>query len=165
MAGFDLNSFIGENSDFARGYTFYINVDGFIGEYGKYLVKSSRLPVSTTPVAEVNWQGNKYKIGTTQEFQEFTVTYNVDPDDLIRKDYVNWMTNIHNPLTNIHGDPERYMSDVYLEHLSHRSGSPIMVYKLVKAWPSSVGELSLDYGTKEIAYFDVTFNYQWHESI
>lgn len=163
MAGFDLNSFIGENRDFARGYTFYASIPAMNQEFGKRLVKSTRLPASNTPVAEVNWQGNKYKIGTTQEFQEFTITYNVDPDDRIRFLFTNWMQEVHNPENNLHGDPMSYMRDLRLEHLSHRDGTPIMVYTLIYAWPSSVGELSLDYGTKEIAYFDVTFNYQWHE--
>jgi hypothetical protein len=165
MAGFNLDNFMAENRDFARGYTFYINVDGPIGEYGKYLVKSSSLPASTIPVAEVNWQGNKYKLGTTQEFQEFTVTYNVDKDDMIRMDYVNWERMIHDPETNLHGNPEGYMSDIHLEHLDHRTGGPLMIYRLVQAWPTSVGALALDYGSKEIAYFDVTFAYQYHVSI
>jgi len=160
--GFNLNDFISANRDFARGYTFMINVPK-VGSRGTFLVKSSRLPTSTIPVAEVNWQGNKYKLGTTQEFAEFTVTYNVDPENEIRRDYLIWEKQIHNAEDNIHGDPANYMQDIILTHLSHRDGSVIMEYKLVYAWPSSIGELSLDYGTKEVASFDVTFNYQWHE--
>jgi hypothetical protein len=162
MAGFDLNSFIGENRDFARGYTFYATVAGH--EEHTKLVKSTRLPTSTIPVAEVNWQGNKYKLGTTQEYSEFTITYNVDPEDEVRKFYLQWVEGIHNVRNNLHGDagPGGYMRNLILRHISHRSGATIMRYVLWYAWPSSIGELSLDYGTKEIASFDVTFNYQYH---
>ena len=163
MAGFNLDSFIADNRDFARGYTFYASIQSRDGEFGKKLVKSSKLPTSTIPAADVNWQGNKYKIGTTQEYGDFTITYNVDPADKIRRIYLQWMNDVHNVQNNIHGDPSTYMQDITLEHLSHRTGISIMVYTLVYAWPSSVGELGLDYGTKEVATFDVTFNYQWHE--
>jgi len=166
MAGFSLDSFIGENRDFARGYTFYILVPVLGGEeFSKRLVKSSRLPTSTIPIAEVNWQGNKYKLGTTQEYSEFTVTYNVDPQDEIRRAFLEWVSSIHRVSDNIHGDPTTYMRDITLYHIGHRDGSVIMEYKLAYAWPSNIGELSLDYGTKEVASFDVTFNYQWHEVI
>ena len=163
MAGFNLDSFISENRDFARGYTFYVSIPARDGEFGKRLVKSSRLPTSTIPIAEVNWQGNKYKIGTTQEYAEFSITYNSDPADDLRRLYLQWMNDVHNVANNIHGDPSLYMQDITLEHLSHTTGAPIMVYTLVYAWPSSVGELALDYGSKEVATFDVTFNYQYHE--
>jgi len=163
MAGFNLSSFISDNRDFARGYTFYASVPTKSAEFGKKLVKSTRLPTSTIPVAEVNWQGNKYKLGTTQEYAEFTITYNVDPETNIRRGYLNWMNDIHDSRDNVHGEPKEYMHTITLEHLSHRTGGPIMIYSLLYAWPSSVGELALDYGTKEVATFDVTFNYQWHE--
>jgi hypothetical protein len=165
-AGFNLDAFIGQNADYARGYTFYINVNGgFVGsEFQRYLVRSSSLPASTNDVAEVNWQGNVYKLGTTQSFAEFTVSYSVDINDDIRRQYVNWVTYIHNPEDNLHGNPNEYMQDVDLEHLSHTSGNVIMKYKLIKAFPSVVGEMTLDYSSKEVASFDVTFTYQYHIS-
>lgn len=160
--GFDLNSFVSANMDYSRGYTFYATVQkgGFEGH--RHLVKSSTLPASTIGVSEVNWQGNKYKIGNTQEFTEFTISYNVDITDDIRKKYLEWMRDgIHNVETNIHGDPKGYMFDITLEHLSHRTGDVILTYKLIQAWPSSITAMTLDYGSKEVATFDVSFQYQY----
>lgn len=165
MAGFNLDGFIGENADFARGYTFYItlaNAPYVASEKQKYLVRSSTLPASTITAAEVNWQGNVYKIGTTQEFAEWTVTYTCDWLDDIRRNYELWVKDIHNVQNNFHGDPKAYMADVELAHLSHQDGQSIMKYKLIKAWPSLVGEMTLDYASKEVATFDVTFTYQYH---
>jgi len=163
-AGFNLDAFIGANADYARGYTFYINVtsEWVTNEQQRFLVKSSTLPASTIAPAEVNWQGNAYKIGTTQEFAEFTVTYSVDIQDKIMLDYDKWVKYIHNPEDNKHGDPVRYMVDVELEHISHTTGDTLMTYKLIKAWPSNLGEMALDYASKETATFDVTFTYQYH---
>lgn len=162
-AGFNLDEFISANADYARGYTFYINViNQWIPEQTKFLVRSASLPASTVTPAEVNWQGNVYKIGTTQEFSEFTVSYSVDVNDAIRKGYEDWMFYIHDPELNQHGDPAVYMTDIVLEHISHSAGDLIMEYKLIKAWPSSIGEMALDYSSKETATFDVTFTYQYH---
>jgi len=163
-AGFNLDAFISKNADYARGYTFYINVNStwVQGEEQRFLVRTSSLPASTIDPAEVNWQGNVYKIGTTQVFSEFTVTYSVDVGDNIRKNYMEWMNVIHDPKTNEHGNPDEYMFDIDLEHISHQTGDTIMTYKLIKAWPSAVGELALDYAAKDTATFDVTFTYQYH---
>jgi len=163
-AGFNLDAFMAANADYARGYTFYINVAStwLENEHQRFLVKSSSLPASTITPAEVNWQGNIYKIGTTQEFAEFTVMYSVDVNDTLRKNYEDWMKFIHDAETNEHGDPLEYMVDIDLEHISHTTGDLIMTYKLIKAWPSLVGEMALDYASKEVATFDVTFTYQYH---
>lgn len=163
-SGFNLDAFISANADYARGYTFYINVQsGWVAsEQQRFLVKSSVLPAATVTPAEVNWQGNAYKIGTTQEYAEFTVNYNVDVNDTIRKGYEEWVKYIHDPSTNSHGDPNQYMVDVELDHISHASGDLIMKYVLVKAWPSNIGEMTLDYASKETATFSVTFTYQYH---
>jgi hypothetical protein len=163
-AGFNLDAFIGANADYARGYTFYINVGStwVDNEQQRFLVRSSTLPASTITPAEVNWQGNVYKMGATQEFAEFNVSYSVDVNDRIRKDYEEWIKYIHDPENNTHGDPAQYMVDIELEHISHATGDLIMKYKLIKAFPTSVTELALDYASKETATFDVSFTYQYH---
>jgi hypothetical protein len=55
------------------------------------------------------------------------------------------------------------MQDISVEHISHVTNKNIMTYNLIKAWPSSVGELALDYGSQDVATFDVTFAYQYHK--
>jgi len=166
-----LQNFMSNNQDFARGYVFYVFITPF-GAGGtsqdqiKYLVKSSNLPSSSITVAETNWQGNVYKLGTTQEFSDWTVSFLVDPDDAIRRTFVEWSRLIHDPESNYHGNPGNgnsgYLQDIRVMHLKHYFGTPNMEYKLIGAWPSVVGEMSLDYGAKDMATFDVTFQYQYH---
>jgi hypothetical protein len=166
-ASFNLNNFISNqtNHDFARGYTFYVAFEDSnisVGEKGRYLVKSSTLPAEQIEQTVANWQGNEYKIGTTSTYSDFNVDFNVDVKDTIRKDFLKWKEDIHNVKTNIHGIPTNYMKTITLEHLSHTTGEKILTYKLHLAWPSNVGEITLDYSAKEIATFSVTFAYQWH---
>lgn len=169
--GFSLQEFMSKNKDFARGYTFYVSIASPYGvssgqksseEDIKYLAKSTVLPTNTITVAETNWQGNAYKLGTTHEFAEWSVSFNVDIKDNIRHTFASWSKGIHNPSTNEHGRPATYLFDLWVEHIDQYTGSPIMAYKLIGAWPSAVGELTLDYAAKDMATFDVTFTYQYH---
>ncbi len=162
--GFSLDEFMGANADFARGYTFYVVINGMgFTDKEKFLVKSSSLPVGTITPIETNWQGNIYKLGGTQEFTDFTVSFNVDLKGDIRVKFSDWQESIHDAESNVHGDPSKYMVDITIYYLSHIDGSVITEYELIKAWPTNVGELALDYTSKEIATFDVTFAYQRHE--
>lgn len=56
------------------------------------------------------------------------------------------------------------MLDQEVWHLNSQ-GDPIMKYKLVSAWPSTVGEMTLDYSSKEVATFDLTFKFLRYEII
>lgn len=152
------------NKDYSRGYTFYFIPPAALGEDTKFLCKSTALPADTITVAEADWQGNKYKVATTHEYGDLTVSFLVDPTDTLRWRLSNWSNQIHSRVDNLHGTPAGYMEDFYLEHISHYNGDPIMTYKIKMGWPSSVGELSLDYSSKDLATFDVTFTYQWFET-
>ena len=54
------------------------------------------------------------------------------------------------------------MVDQEVWHLNAQ-GDPIMKYKLISAWPNTIGEMSLDYSSKEVATFDVTLKYLRYE--
>ncbi len=167
MSDFSLSSFISNqtNQDFARGYTFYVMFENvqYLSANDRFLVKSSSLPASTLGTAEANWQGNTYKLATTNEYTDFTVDFMVDPKDNIREKFLKWNDDIHEVKTNVHGDPLKYMQNIKLEHLDHTTGNPLLTYTLWKAFPSNIGEIALDYSAKDLATFSVTFTYQWHE--
>jgi len=162
--GFSLDKFIGANSDFARGYTFYVTINGNgFSDTDKYLVKTSSLPAGTIEMIETNWQGNKYKLAGTQDYTDFTISFNVNTGTgNIRNRFVKWQESIHDTSDNSHGSPVDYMSDITVEHLNHINGEVVTEYKLIKAWPTSVTELTLDYADKAVSTFDVTFTYQRH---
>jgi len=161
---FSLDQLVSEYNDFARSYLFELVLP--TGKNFKpnhtYLVKSTALPTSTMGIIEADFQGNKYKLAGTQEFSDFTVSFRSDIADDIRKLFLTWMNDFtHNPEDNVHGSPLDYMEDITLKH-KDGLGSTILTYNLIKAFPSVIGEITLDYGNKEIASFDVTFAYQYH---
>jgi len=150
----------------ARTYLFYWYPKLHVGDanIGRKLVRSTSLPTSTVKVAEVPWQGYTYKIGAQQEFGEWTVNVNMDAQDELRKWLLNWVNDIHDPSTNIHGIPKNYMHHQDVALLNPKTLTPEYRYKLMYAWPSAIGEVSLDYSGAEVATYDITFQYQWFEA-
>jgi hypothetical protein len=42
-------------------------------------------------------------------------------------------------------------------------GQVIMEFILHDAWPQEIAQISMDYSSTEVATFDVTFTYSYHE--
>jgi len=162
--GFNLDDMIGKYSDYARGYLFYAQITnpkgGVPGDH-PYLVSSTQLPTQTLGTTEVQWQGSVYKFGTTHEFETIDITFRSDTDQELRRSFLRWQQIAHDPVTNMHGNPIDYFGTVGLSQLDGK-GEPIMKYDLINCFPSVVGEISLDYSSKEVSTFSVTFVYQYH---
>lgn len=167
MVDFNLDGFRNTYKDFLRAYTFLATIksNNFMDDDNfTYLVKSTKLPSTTLEEMEANWQGNKYKLATTPTYDDFSITFNIDPESAVHEKISKWSNYINDPRTNMHGDPNTtnsYFSEIKLKHLNPQ-GEVKKTYTLVGAWPKVVGEVTLDYSTKEIASFDVTFSYQYH---
>jgi len=162
--GFKIDDFIGAYSDFSRGYLFYARISNSPVEILKdhpYLVNTASLPTQTIEAITTKWQGAEYKFGGTNTFAEFTINFKSDTANALRTNFLEWMNKIHDPVSNAHGVPSDYFGQVDLTQLDS-DGNSIMNYSLHRAWPSSISEISLDYGNKEISSFDVVFTYQYH---
>ena len=172
--GFSIDHLIGAYKDFARGYLFYAQVDfpavaqfAGLGVTGhSYLVSSTQLPPQTIETTPVAWQGMEYKVPTTQTFDNHDITFKSDQGQDLRRAFLNWMAGMHDPFTNTSvlttgGQNLAYMSLVKLTQLNGNQ-QPIMTYNLINAFPVTVGEISLDYTSKEVSTFTVSFAYQYH---
>jgi hypothetical protein len=170
VQGFNINDFKAQYQDLARAYTFMIMVSmpPGVSSLGtdriKYLISASSMPASTMTPLEINWQGQIFPVGSVQTFTDWSVTFRLDAAAQLRKDFTKWLKMVHDPVTNIHGDPNTYMVDQEAWHLSPQ-GKVISKMKLVNAFPVSVGELGFDYSSTEIVTFDVGFRYLYHVDI
>lgn len=170
MADFNLQAFMSHYENYARSYLFYFNIisDGGSGidKNVTYLVSSTELPAGNVDEGTVNWQGNIRKIATTTQFGDLSVTFNLDDKAATnaRNQFLKWQQKIHDPATNKHGIPSNgqgYYGELNLQHLDGQ-GNVMTEYKIFGAFPKSVGAVSLDYGSKNIATFQVSFTYQYH---
>jgi len=166
MPAFDLDSFRANFKAGAKSYLFYVKpvfplTIGANTEQATYLVNTSSLPAGTIEEQETAWQGYTYKVAGKSTFATWTVQYKVDALADIRRWFVGWQTLIHDPTTNIYSAPADYMVDQQVELLGNE-GESITKYKLIGAWPSEIGEITLDYTATDLAIFDVTYTYQYH---
>lgn len=166
--GFNLDDLMGQYKDYMRAYLFYCKIlaapiGSLVSMNHHYLVNSATLPPQNIEEIPVNWQGNIYKLASTNVFDDYAVTFRSDAAHELRRNFLRWSAAIHNPVTNVHGNPGPggYFGTVALDHLN-KDGEPQMTYNLIGAWPKTVTEVSLAYDSKEIATFDVTFAYQYH---
>lgn len=163
--GFSVNDMKSKYSDFSRSYLFYCQIihTGF-NSNDSYLVNTATLPAESNEAIVTNWQGMEYKIGGPSTYSEFTVQFKADVAQNLRLKFIDWKRQIHNPITNVAGSPTSYFGTIHITQLNVQ-GAPIMSYKLYDAFPSAIGEVSLDYGSKEFSTFDVTFTYQYHDAV
>ena len=169
---FPIDAFRAKFKDGARGYLFYITpVFPSISSLGTtsvdyaYLVRSSSIPNSTLGEIQTPWQGHKYKLAATQQFNNFTIDFTVDTNATLYTIYKAWCDYIHNPATNVHGDPTVYMVDQTLQMIGGDGVSLVMGFQLYGAWPQSISEIRLDYNAQDLATFSVTYVYQYHQII
>lgn len=152
----------------ARNYLFYI-IPNFpstgvsMSLDPTYLVRSSSIPGRTVEAIDVPWQGYMYKLGGKSTTEDWTITFVVDKTAKIYKQFYAWTNLVHDPSTNVHGDPKQYMKDQRVQMLSGDGKEAIIEIKLIGAWPTTVSALELSYDSGDVATFDVTFAYLRHE--
>jgi len=129
-----------------------------------YLVKTAVLPSSSFEEILTPWQGFDYKSPGKRNYNNFTVTFNVDRYANIRKAFLAWQDLMLDPKTNSHALPSAVFKDQTI-HLLGLDLTYILTYTLKHAWPMEVGDLQLDYSqTGDFATFDVTFSYTYFET-
>lgn len=163
MANFDINSFLGQFKGGARAYLFYFmpNIYGSgVGDKATYLVKSTTVPNATFDEITASWQGFDLKYAGRKTFDTFSVTFNSDEKGDLYKAFLNWSNQIRDTESGVYLAPDTYWRDQTLQMLDY-SGSPIVEYTMVNAWPSVVGGPSLDYAGSDFVQFEVTFTYNY----
>jgi len=165
VTGFKLEDFTGSFKGGARANLFLYTplFPSGIGSKSstRYLVKSTSLPDTTIDEVLVNWQGYDYKMAGKYTFADFTVTFNVDAQSEIIRDFNRWMQKIHNVDTNEYSAPSIYMVNQNIQLLGY-DGNVILEYELHDAWPKTMSAITLDYATADVATFDIGFSYQYH---
>ena len=167
MPGFHVNDLKSNINSLARGYLFNVYFTAapvpVVGGENKtaYLVRATNLPESVIDPIEVPWQGQVYKIGSTHVFNEWVCTFNVDSDAEILRNFFEWQRLVHDPETNVQGDPSIYMGEVVAELLDV-NGDPISQYVLRQCWPSNIGPVELAQDNKDVSQVEITMQYQWH---
>ena len=136
-----------------------------------YLCKSGALPASTVGTVELPFRGRVIKVPGDRTFESWTGTFYMDDAFALRGAYEKWieLTNTVDANTASVGI-DSILQDIYVTQMDKFNGSEkkfkdIREYKLVKAFPVSVSQVSLAYDNNDsYEEFDVEFAYQYFET-
>ena len=127
-----------------------------------YLVKTAQMPSTTLEEVVLNWQGFDWKFPGKHTYTDVVITFNVDLEAKIRNTFENWSNVCHDPVTNFYSVHTDYMADQKLQMIGY-DGQVILEYSLRDAWCKEISQIAMDYASTEVAQFDVTFSYSYHE--
>jgi len=167
-SSFSLSAFASEfgKTGGARTYLFYYKpeiMNSTLDNLPTYLTKSTTLPESNTEEIIMNWMGMDKKVAGKTTYADWTVTLMVDNDWQIRLEFEEWSKIINNVKgVSSYGYPKDYTSTQTLETLNYDGTKTGVIVKLINAWPKSIGAVTLDYSSQEVAMFDVTFAFDYY---
>ena len=153
-----------------------------LAEAGRYLCRSAQIPAANQGLIEVPFRGRFLKIPGDRTFEPWTATFYNTTDFDLRAAFEQWI-NVGNKTDEALGTFEfgsegsfgQYFQDITIRQLDKNpdsagkavaaDGGPNRVlreYKLIGAWPTSVGAINLAYDSNDqIEEFDVEFQYQY----
>ena len=139
----------------------------------RYLCRSTSLPTHSQGLIEVPFRGRFLKIPGDRTFEAWTATFYNTSDFNLRAAFEQWV-NLGNQVDEnigVVGGLDNLFKDVYVRQLSKDSAGTsgqtdknkvLRVYKLVDAWPTSVGAINVAFDSNDaIEEFDVEFQYQY----
>ena len=135
------------------------------------MCKSAALPASTVGTVELPFRGRVIKVPGDRTFESWTATFYMDDAFELRGAYEKWieLTNTVDANTASAGMGD-VLQDITVTQMDKFNGSAtqfkdIRQYKLVKAFPVSVSQVSLAYDNNDsYEEFDVEFAYQYFET-
>ena len=127
-----------------------------------YLVKTAQMPSTALEEVTLNWQGFDWKFPGKHTYTDIVITFNVDLKAKIRNTFENWSNLCHDPKTNIYSVHSIFMADQRMQMVGYE-GEVILEFTIHDAWPKEISQITMDYASTEVATFDVTFTYSYHE--
>ena len=146
---------------------------GIIAEDGleTYLCKSAALPASTVGTVELPFRGRVIKVPGDRTFESWTATFYMDDAFKLRGAYEKWIEATNTVDANTASKTiEDILEDITVTQMDKFQGKEsafknIREYKLIKAFPVSVSQVSLAYDNNDsYEEFDVEFAYQYFET-
>ena len=143
--------------DILRTFQFSLDIPPLKNEFKHIFGSATSLPAREVTDIELPIGGATVKYpGPPAYNNSWTVTLRDDTDLKLRKRLDEHIGPIAFFKPNNPSFQEQMNNTVYVGKVAEDSAIPI---QLIKAYISSLGEISMDYGNDAIATYDVTFNY------
>ena len=139
---------------------------------GDLLVKAAQFPGSTIAPLPVNYGGRVIKLTGFRTFDNWTITVLNDENFSYRKWFQKWIYGlagapngdrdgmVRTVASGTIGGIFNAPSDLSVTALNNRGGE-ISKWKFINAWPTALGDITLDWGTDGIQEYTVEFAYEY----
>ena len=133
------------------------------------MCKATTLPGDTIDVATVTYMGRGINIPSNRAAVQWTTTVYNDEGMATRNNIENWMEKLNSHATNKRATGMQrildYTGSLTVEQLSKTGGTTATkMYTFVNAWPSAIGEITVDWETNDIQTYDVTWEFSYWKS-
>lgn len=118
------------------------------------------LPGRNVGLLERSEYGEARSVGVVHEHGECSVDFILSEDTRERRYIERWQDLIFNPLQQKYGYYSNYIGKVEIHLLGHNNRKTEASYELQEAFPTSIGDLSLEYGDGTMKTMSVTFKYR-----
>ena len=130
-----------------------------------FMCKTTSFPISTVEVTPVSYMGRSINIPGNREVQQWTTECYNDESHQIRSSLLGWMNELNDYETNIRKTgwttTEKYTGQLTVSQFTKSGAAATNKVTFYDAWPSSIGEISLDWETSEIQTFEVTWEFSY----
>ena len=135
----------------------------------KFLCKATTLPGDTIDVATVTYMGRGINIPSNRAAVQWTTTVYNDEGMEIRNHIENWMEQLNSHRTNVRAAKKSkinsYTGTLKVATFAKEGGTAEKkTYEFLNAWPSAVGEITVDWETNDIQTYDVTWEFAYWRS-
>ena len=176
MASFSIGDFTSNlTGGGALASLFEATVKGTQGAVGgtdkfKFQCKATTLPGDTIDVATVTYKGRRNNIPSNRAAVQWTTTIYNDEGMEIRNHIESWMEQLNSHKTNVRASAmtqiQSYTGTLKVKTFGKSSASVIhKSYEFIDAWPSAIGEITVDWETNDIQTYDVTWEFSYWRSL
>ena len=143
-----------------------LTADNDAAESAQYLVKAAQLPASTVGVIDVPFRGRKLKVSGDRSYADWSTTITNDHSFGLRVTLEKWSELVQNHNFVLGANKlEDYFGSAVVRQLD-RDAKQIRAYQFEGIWPSTVGEIGLDFdSTDQVEFYDCTWAVQFWTAI
>ena len=135
----------------------------------KFLCKATTLPGDTIDVATVTYMGRGINIPSNRAAVQWTTTVYNDEGMEVRNNVESWMEQLNSHKTNVRASAmtqiQSYTGTLKVKTFGKASSTVLKKsYEFIDAWPSAVGEITVDWETNDIQTYDITWEFSYWRS-
>jgi hypothetical protein len=134
----------------------------------KFLCKATTLPGDTIDVATGTYMGRGINIPSNRAAVQWTTTVYNDEGMEIRNNVESWMEQLNSHKTNVRASAmtqiQSYTGTLKVKTFGKAGGIIPKSYEFIDAWPSAIGEITVDWETNDIQTYDVTWEFSYWRS-